>query len=350
MLVKKIKRLVDIDPKSWEHPADKAALSVLKQMNGFDDLVKLFLSVTFERSLKLMSLSSNVKVSSTQFPVLNRVINDVVDIFDWDYKPNVFMTQSPFWNAGAFGVKEPFIILNSAMVSSCDENEITVVMAHEMGHIMSGHVLYKTLLWLLTNVSFSLLPIPRILVLPILAALYEWDRKSELTADRAGLLAGQSPELSYNILMKMSGAYDLTQVDINDFFLQAQEYENQKSFLDGVHKILNQLWKSHPFPVVRLQELRTWEASGYYQSILDGNYLRKGTYKSDTKEEVKAGFNSYMDDLKQNDTSLSNIAKDFVDDLGKAAGEAGKAAGKIGGSLRDMLRNAAEGKDKKSDS
>jgi hypothetical protein len=30
MLVKRIRKLYGIDPESWEHPADKAALSVLK--------------------------------------------------------------------------------------------------------------------------------------------------------------------------------------------------------------------------------------------------------------------------------------------------------------------------------
>ena len=347
MLVKKIRKFQGIDPKSWEHPADKAALSVLRQMTGFDDLVKLLISVTSERSLKLMALSSNVKVSPTQFPMLNRIINDIVELFDWNHKPDLYIAQSPFWNAGAYGANEPFIILNSSMLRDLDENETSNVIAHEMGHIMSGHVLYKTLLWLLKNISFSVLPIPRILLLPIYAALYEWDRKSELTADRAGLLAVQSPPVSYNILMKMSGAYDLTQVNLNDFFIQAQEYEDQKSFLDGVHKFLNQLWASHPFPVIRLQELRTWEASGYYQSILDGNYLRKGVYKSETKEEVKAGYDYYRDGLRSKDSSLSNVASDIVDELGKVAGEVGKAVGEIGGSFMGMIKNTVESRDKK---
>lgn len=38
MLVKRIKKLDEIDPKSWEHPADKAALSALKQLKGLDEL------------------------------------------------------------------------------------------------------------------------------------------------------------------------------------------------------------------------------------------------------------------------------------------------------------------------
>jgi Zn-dependent protease with chaperone function len=337
MLVKKIKKLHDIDPKSWEHPADKAALSALKQLKGLDELIKQLVSVTTERSLKLMALSSAVKVSKNQYSKLYNILNNVVDTFDWNYTPNLFVTQSPFWNAGVIGVKEPFIIINSSVVKHFDEKEITAMIAHEMGHIMSGHALYKTLMWLLAKVSLNVIPMARLLLMPIIIALYEWDRKSELTADRAELLAVQDPVPSYNILMKMAGAEDLTEVNLNDFFMQAQEYENQKSLIDGIHKVLNQLWASHPFPVIRLRELRTWELSGYYQSILDGNYLKRGLYQENARDDIKAGYEYYKDSWKNRDDTLSKVAFDVSAEFGKVAEGIGKAAEGIGGSIKDIF-------------
>jgi hypothetical protein len=105
MLVKRIKKLHDIDPASWEHPADKAALSALKQLKGLDELVKLLVSATTERSLRLMVLSSSVRVSQNQYPGLYNILNNIVDTFDWPYIPGLFVTRSPFWNAGTMGVK-----------------------------------------------------------------------------------------------------------------------------------------------------------------------------------------------------------------------------------------------------
>ena len=338
MLVKRIKKLYEIDPKSWEHPADKAALSALKQLKGLDELIKLLVSVTTERSLKLMVLSSSVKVSQNQYPKLYTILNNVVDTFDWDYTPNLFVTQSPFWNAGVMGVKEPFIIINSSMVKHFEENEITAIIAHELGHIMSGHALYKTLMWLLTKISLNFIPMASLLITPIIIALYEWDRKSELTADRAELLAVQDSTPSYNILMKMAGAEDLTQVNLNDFFAQAQEYENQKTLLDGIHKILNQLWASHPFPVIRLQELKSWELSGYYQTILDGNYLKRGLHQADVNEDIKAGYEYYKGTWKNKDDTLSKVASDVSEELGKVAEGIGKAAEGIGDTIKDIFR------------
>ncbi len=324
MVIKRIKKLEGIDPKSWEHPADKAALGALKQMKGFDDLVRLLVSVTTERSLKLMALASCIKVSPNQYPKLHTALENVVEIFDWDYCPDLYVSQNPFWNAGVIGVKEPFIIINTSMVKGCTDEEITAVIAHEMGHIMSGHALYKTLLWMLTKLSLNLIPMAGILILAIKAALLEWDRKSELTADRAGLLAVQDDTSSYNLLMKLAGAESLAEVNLNEIFAQAREYENQKSVLDNAHKFLNQLWESHPFPVIRLQELKSWEMSGYYQAILNGSYSRKNNSENDVKEDIKSGFEYYKDSFNKKDDPLSDIINDVGEGIGKAAGDIGK--------------------------
>jgi len=313
MSTKRVRKLYAIDPASWEHPADKAALNAVRQIKGIDELVKVLLSATTERSLKLMHLSSSVKVTENQFPKLNAMLDDIVDTFDWNYRPAMFVTQSPFLNAGVLGVKEPFILLNSSVVRDFEEDEIAAIIAHEMGHIMSGHSLYKTLMWILANISLDFLPIGNLAVNAIRAVLAEWDRKSELTADRVELLALQNETPSYNVLMKMAGAEDLSQVNLNDFFLQAKEYEDQKTVLDSIHKILNQVWKSHPFPVIRLQELKTWASSGQYQRILDGDYIRRGTSGQNIGADIKEGMEFYKGTFKDSDDPIFK----FVNSVGE---------------------------------
>jgi Zn-dependent protease with chaperone function len=338
MLIKRIKKFEGIDPKSWEHPADTAALSAVKQLKGIDAIIKAILSLTSEKSIKLMVLASTVKVTDTQYPRINNILNNIVDTFDWNYKPTVFLTQSPFLNAGVLGVNEPFILLNSSILKEFDEKEITAVLAHEMGHIMSGHSLYKTIIWLLTNISMNLIPIPAIVIYGIIAALSEWNRKSELTADRAELLAVQDETPSYNILMKMSGAVDLTQVSINDFFLQAQEYENQKSLLDSIHKILNQLWASHPYPVVRLQELKTWATSGYYESIINGNYLRRNNYESTAKDDIRAGYEYYRETFTKSDDPVFNFVGNVGADIEKVTSDIAAGVEKASEEIKENLK------------
>jgi len=324
MTSRHLRKLRDIDPRSWEHPADRAALSAVKQLKGIDELLKILLSATTERSLKLIHLASSVKVTANQYPKLNAMLDDIVDTFDWGYKPDLFVAQNPYLNASVLGVREPFIILNNSALRVFPEPELKAILAHEMGHIMSGHALYKTLGWMLAKVSAGFLPGGNLTITAITAVLAEWDRKSELTADRAGLLALQEEEPSCNVLMRMAGAEDLSQVNLNDFFLQAKEYEDQKTVLDSVHKLLNQIWQSHPFPVVRLMELKSWEASGQYGAILEGDYRRRGEKDSAPEADLRDGVNYYRDTARSSEDPLLRLASGLGDEVEKAAGDLAK--------------------------
>ncbi len=318
MLMLRSKKLVDIDPRSWEHPADRAALAALRALPGFDAIAKKILGLTSERAVRLLFIANAVKVTKTQYPRIKTMIDKVVEIFDWPYTPDVFVSQSPFLNAGTYGAEEPFIVLNSSALRSLDDDELCAVIAHEMGHIMSGHALYKTLLYFLVNISLSLIPGAEIAVIPIILALKEWDRKSELTADRAGLLAVQNEEACYRLLMKMAGGDDASQLNLNDFFDQAAEYEGKNDLVDSVHKLMNLLGETHPFAVIRLRELKTWAAGGHYSTILSGNYLRKSVNGAKMEDEFKTAWDSYQSDFGASDDPLSKAAKTVGDFMSQA--------------------------------
>ena len=76
MSTKKI--LTDINPKAWEHPADRAALTALKQIPGVDEIVRKLIGVTTEKSIRLLVLASSVRVSSKQFPKLYKFLNKII--------------------------------------------------------------------------------------------------------------------------------------------------------------------------------------------------------------------------------------------------------------------------------
>ncbi len=324
MLAQRARKLVGISPRAWEHPADRAALQALHQLSGFDQLLKTLVGGTTERSIRLLHLSSCVKVTPSQFHRVRVLLERVVDVMDWPDLPDVFVANNPFFNAGVYGVSTPFIVLNSSVLRALSDDELYCVIGHEVGHIMSGHALYKTLIWMLLAMSSAALPVPRMLLRALVLALKEWDRKSELTADRAGLLALQSESESYAVLMKMAGGEDLSQMSINDFFQQAMEYEGQKGLLDGFFKVLNTANQSHPASVVRLMELRTWASGGQYRAILDGNYPRREHTAQDVREDVKEGFEHYRSSVQEGGQALRETVRNAGQSLGKAAQELGR--------------------------
>lgn len=301
-------RLDDISPRSWEHPADRAALNALKRLPGMDEVLKFFVGGTGEKSIRLLFMASSVRATPRQFAHVYRLTEEAVSILDAPDMPDVFITQNPALNAGAVGVKKPFITLNSAMVQNFSEEELLAVIGHELSHILSGHVLYKTLLWFLVNASLVIakLPIGQIAAMGIIAALREWDRKSELSADRAGLLTVQDPDVSNRVLMKLAGGTQIEHMDIDEFVKQAEEYDSGENMVDGVYKFMNLVWQTHPFPVMRLAALKTWVDEDHYGKILGGDYIRRSAEEeADMKKDFEDAAHEYQEEFRRSKDPLA---------------------------------------------
>ncbi|HET7249563.1 MAG TPA: M48 family metallopeptidase [Gemmatimonadales bacterium] len=309
------KILTQIAPVSWEHPADRAALQSLRSVPGFDEVLRKIYGFIGERGVRLLFQADAVRVGPTQFPRVNQLYTDVLTTLDWAERPELFVSQTPFANAGAYGMDKPFIVINSGALKLLDDDEMRSLLGHELGHVMSGHALYHTLLVLLLNVSLSALPfLAGIAILPIQLALLEWFRKSELSSDRAGLLATQDPLASLRMNLKFAGGGDMQQMDLNAFLVQAKEYEETGGAVDRVFKILGVLTRTHPFNTVRAAELQRWVEAGDYDRILRGEYTRRGTEAEQRPldKDIDDARDHYMKEAKA-------VVNDVVDTAKRAA-------------------------------
>ena len=127
------KILTQIAPVAWEHPADRAALQTLRSVPGFDEVVRKIYGFFGERGIRLLFQADAVRVGPTQFPRLNQLYADVVTSMDWPERPELFVSQTPFANAGAFGMDKPFIVINSGTLKLLDDDELRNVLGHEIG-------------------------------------------------------------------------------------------------------------------------------------------------------------------------------------------------------------------------
>ncbi len=198
-------RLTGISSRAYEHPADRSALVALRKLSGFDTLLRKLFGLFNERAFRLTYLAGAVKVSERQFPHVYELVRDGAYILDLPEVPDVFVTQNPLVNAMALGRDKPFVVITTGMINLYDPEELRWVIGHELGHILSGHAVYRTmLLWLLQLASrIAWTPIGLGLS-AIIWGLEEWFRKSELSCDRAGLLAGQDVDAARRALMKLS--------------------------------------------------------------------------------------------------------------------------------------------------
>ena len=298
-----------ISPRAFEHEADRAALASLRKMAGFESLLKKVVGAFGEKRLRLLFLANAVRINEKQNPELHETFVEACEILDLEIVPELYVTQSPDLNAMAVGIDQPFVVVNSAMVDSCSHEELRCVLGHEAGHILSGHALYRTMLVVLLRTMQAIMPRAiLVMALPILLALQEWSRKSELSADRAGLLVSQDLEVSLQVCLKLAGGGDISNYNLEEFEKQAEEYHNEGTGTDTLFKFLNLMWFSHPFPVLRILEMKKWHASEQYRRILAGDYRHRREYEeSDMKKDIREGVEIYRESVSDGKESLNSF-------------------------------------------
>jgi Zn-dependent protease with chaperone function len=327
-------RLPGISSRAYEHPADRSALVALRKLSGFDTLLRRLAGLFNDRSLRLMFLASSVRASEQQFPQLYQSLLDGCYILDLPTVPELFISQDPTVNAMALGADKPFVVITTGMVDLMDAEEIRFVIGHELGHVLSGHAVYRTMLYHLLNLVTRIAWLP--VVLPargVIWALEEWYRKSELSCDRAGLLAGQDIDAARRALMKTAGGSRLVEFNSDAFHQQAREYDAVPDVRDGLLKLLQLQGTTHPFAVIRFAELDRWADTGDYPNILAGNYPRReDDPDASVGDEFKAAAKSYQDSWSRSADPLIGAVRGVAE---TAAGAGQRLFGGLGGRRDD---------------
>jgi Zn-dependent protease with chaperone function len=325
-----------ISPTAWEHPADSAALAAFSSVPLAGELLRRLVGSTTERSLRLAALANCARASESQFASLRAVLAEAAERLDLSPLPELYVRLDPAPDARCLGVERPFILLSSGSLELWDEEELSCVIAHELGHILSGHAVYKTLLALLIKASSLIagsLPLGGAALAAVSAALKEWDRKSELSADRASLLVVQDAPVVFRTLMKSAAGPRIERMDVNEFFRQARDYEAGEGGLDSIYKLLDLMGASHPFPVARMTAIQEWEKGGSYAAILRGEYPRRssdGAGERDAARDFERAKSAYARDFAASEDPLAQAANKVMDAVGGlfgAQGSRGKDAG-----------------------
>ena len=302
-----------IAPQSWEHPADRAALETLRSVPGFDQIVKKTIGFFGETGIRATFQANAVLVGPSQYANLNQIMNEVLVTLDWREEVPLFISQTPWFNAGAYGVDHPFIVLNSTTLDILGEDELRVVLGHEVGHVISGHSLYRTMLALILAISLRNLPfLTGIALLPIRLALQEWSRKSELSSDRAALLACGNVDHALSMFLRAAGGTITQNAELNLLAYREQVNEYQRrGGVDSIFKLLNLLDQSHPYHTLRASELLKWSESDTYQAILNGHYRKRAEVSPEYRYSADVGeaASYYANEVKEKASEISETAR-----------------------------------------
>ena len=287
-----------LDPAVLQHPYDRAALGALQRIPGLDIVVRKFIELFPERVAYIQNVAQTVRVSKTQCPQLYAQLREACAILDVK-EPELYVAHNPLPNAMTSGHTHPYIIVTSGLLDLMNEDEILAVIGHELGHIKSGHVLYRTMALcislLLTIIGDLTLGIGRLVGRSLEGALLEWFRMSEFTGDRAGLMVVQDPQVMLSLMMKFAGGtlFQRNELDAQEFLKQADQYEAvDANLLDRVYKMMLVAPVTHPLTIVRAREIMKWSEGPEYKDALAGRYTHAQSTERKTGQNGKNGASS----------------------------------------------------------
>lgn len=282
----------DISSQAFKHPLDQQAEQALRSVPGFDLLAKSFSEYLYERPQQILLMGNDLKVGPRQYATLYGIYRQCLRDLDMFPEPNLYVSQNPSANAYSLGSEHPYIVLNTALLDLLDEEEIRVILAHELGHLKCDHsILIQMSFWVMGAANFLggiTLGLGKAITTGLVYAFYEWRRKAELSADRAALLVSDDLNLVLRTLMKCAGGSQkyLHECNLEEFIRQGEAYRQlDQDNLNQIYKFLiynggNGSFLTHPFSVERVHYLQEWFNSESYRQIRRGNYAKTGVKSS----------------------------------------------------------------------
>lgn len=273
-----IQRLVNLNSTLYEHPFDRAALEALRRVPMFERIVNFTLNWTNIKWRVVELCGSNFHVTKDSCPELYNLVRTIAETLDIDRLPEIYTQWCYGINAYTTGGRDnTLLVIYTGAVDLMTDPELTYIIGHEMGHIKSGHVIYHVMASMISQILSAMGVIGKAAI-PLEMSLGYWNRMSEFTADRAGLLACQDLDAALSAIMKMAGIPKRYFNVANPHVFAEQAREFLTRYGDTANTIIRNisiLDDSHPWTVLRASELIKWVEEGGYQAILDGTIGKK---------------------------------------------------------------------------
>jgi Zn-dependent protease with chaperone function len=267
---------------SFQHPLDVAAVRTLAATPGLQLLAKVVSGTFMERINNIEYTGHCVRVGPAQYADIYRRYVALAQRLDVRRIPDLYVKNAPELNAFAQGVDKYYIVVHTGLLEQVDDDELDVILAHELGHVKCDHMKYLTIVTFLRELGPAVLnllsvPLAPAVLLGAQAALVQWFQKSELSADRAALLATQDVHVVQSALSKLAGysRRHVERLDISSLEKQASDFDDigADSLFEKALKVWTLLGLTHPVPVVRVREAGWWAQSPQYAKLLQGEYL-----------------------------------------------------------------------------
>jgi Zn-dependent protease with chaperone function len=267
------------DVTDFLHPQDLSARQQLEAIPLLQQTVKKYLAWVSDRRYQQALLASAVRLRPNQLPAIYRMLPPICDAFGIP-EPELYLMRGSA-NAFTIGHSRVAIVINHEILEDLAEDEIQAVLAHECGHILAEHTLYRQMAQAMVEVGESAAMLGSAWVraaaglasMQIRTALLNWYRKSELTADRAAVAFFRDPEPMQRALFHIIGAPKWMPAEISyaDIVEQADEFDRNAASSKLSRHFARELetGSTHPNPALRIRELAIWASSPTFKQLFE---------------------------------------------------------------------------------
>ena len=171
-----------------------------------------------------------------------------------------------------------FIMISSLLPMVMKKEELCFVIGHEMGHLAMGHALYHTAAQILGSATGFIPVVGSYVSAAVTYPINAWNRRSEITADRAGLICCKDLEVAKKSLFRLeAGLYSAKGVDIDEYV-----EESERMLANSHLGKLTEFKYSHPIIPKRIRALELFAGSEVYAETM--GYQK--TYDMISREEL----------------------------------------------------------------
>lgn len=263
----------------YGHPIDSSLINAL-DMELINDVFRAFVDFNADRAMGQV-VASSIPVNEKSYPVLNRIVDECVERLGIR-RPYVIVTNHMGGiNAMTFGSdEEPYVAITSLMTKIMSEEQMRFVVGHECGHIAMGHMVYHTAATVLGSLSQYIPFIGKIAYSGMSIPLNAWARRSEITADRAGLHCCEDPEVAKKALLQLECAFNSADdIDIETYL------ENSRHYLKrGIVRKIGEYGANHPMTPKRIEALDLFANSELYYQMM-GKHVPAGVLSAEMLEK-----------------------------------------------------------------
>lgn len=272
---------MSLDIRMIAHPMDGKIIRVLEQTG-----IKTPLNTVVEQAVSATygpELATGVAIDAHNFPEIYGKLKECTDKLGIRMPYAVITNHMSGINAAALGTdQKPFIMISNVAPRLLNDQELKFIIAHECGHIAMEHMVYHSAVSMASVMGGFVPVIGPVLTKAAVLPLNYWNRCSEITADRVGLLCCGDLHTAQMALLKIVGGFtDVADIDINRYIAQSKATQDGQT----LGKI-NEYFQAHPMIYKRLQALDLFARSETYEWIT-GKAVPAGERLSRTQLDEK---------------------------------------------------------------